>query len=93
MPDLSIATNLSDADAERIICGVVAAIKPLLDARPELVDGDTMSQKLGVSPASVDRLRRAGVIPSIKLGHRRLYRPDAVIAAIEADQGGGGDDA
>jgi hypothetical protein len=91
MPSVSISTALSDRDRRAIISGVVEALKPLIEGRPELVPTDTMSVIAGLSPATLDRLRRAGKIPSCKVGNRRLYRPGAVIAAIESMNETGGD--
>jgi hypothetical protein len=71
MPEVSITTALSDDDRESIIQGVLAAIKPLLDTRPELVDADTMAAITGVSPATLDRLRRAGQIPATPIRRHR----------------------
>ncbi len=51
--------------------------------QPDLLDAEAMSAKAGISPAMLDRLRRAELVPSIKIGTRRLYRPDAVIEALE----------
>ena len=86
MPDLSIATKLSQDDLDSIVAGVVEALRPMLDTRPQLVPTDTMSRIAGVSPATLDRLRRARQIPSCKIGNRRLYRPDAVIAAMVSQE-------
>jgi len=84
MSSIEITTALSDQDREAIISGVVARIEPMLNARPALVPTDTMSAIAGISPATLDRLRRAGIVPSVQIGNRRLYRPEAVIAALEA---------
>jgi len=84
MNRIEITTALSDDDRVAIVNGVVQAMKLLLDTRPELVPTDTMSAIAGVSPATLDRLRRSGKIPSVRVGNRRLYRPAAVIAAMES---------
>ncbi len=57
---------------------------------PLLVDADEMSRLAGVSRATIDRLRSNGVIPSVLVARRRLYRPEAVIAALEAQNEKGG---
>ncbi|MCS7470885.1 helix-turn-helix domain-containing protein, partial [Stieleria sp. ICT_E10.1] len=88
-----VATSLSDHDLAAIISGVVDAMKPLLDARPELVDGETMAAMLSISVSTLDRTRRAGQIPSVKIGKRRMYRPTAVVSSIEANSEKGATDA
>lgn len=93
MNSIEITTSLSDEDREAIINGVVEQIKPLLARRAELVPSDTMSSIVGVSTATLDRLRRAGRIPSVQIGNRRLYQPDAVIAALADTKTKGGDHA
>ncbi|MBK9128902.1 MAG: helix-turn-helix domain-containing protein [Phycisphaerales bacterium] len=40
---------------------------------PLLVDRIEVARLLGVSPSTVETLWRRGVLPSIKLGARRLY--------------------
>lgn len=68
-----------------ITAAVMAELRPALteSTGPMLVDGDRMAELLGVSRPHVDRLRAAGTIPSVMIGRRRLYRPDAVIDALE----------
>ena len=39
-----------------------------------LVDRIETARLLGVSPSTVDNLRRAGDLPSVKIGSRRLFR-------------------
>lgn len=41
------------------------------------------AKKLGISRATLDRLRIAGEIPSLKVGGSRRYRVDAVIAYVD----------
>lgn len=91
MNAVEIIATLSDEDRAKLICDIVEAIEPLLHQRPELIPGDVMSTILSVSLPTLDRLRRAGVVPSVTIGKRRLYRPEAVIAAIEAANGMRGD--
>ncbi len=83
MSDLTVDVHLSEADLDRIVQRLVAAIQPLLQSQPALVGCEEMAELLSISLATLDRKRRDGQIPSIKIGSRRLYQPDSVIAAIE----------
>ena len=38
-----------------------------------LVDRLNAAQALGVSPGTIDNLRRSGELPSVKIGTRRLF--------------------
>ena len=82
MADLSITAAVSDADRDAIADAVAERLRPLLDTRPRLVDADALAAALSVSRPTVDRLRAAGVIPSIGAGRLRRYDVDAVVAAM-----------
>jgi len=93
MPDSALL--LRDTDRDDLIrdtaAAVVAAIRPHLPTTALLVDGDGLASLLGVSRQTIDLMRSAGTIPSVTLGRRRLYRPDAVIAALSANEKGAAD--
>lgn len=78
---------------EAITAAVVAELRPMIEAstEPMLVDGDRMAELVGISRPNLDRLRAAGIVPSVSVGRRRLYRPDAVVAALETQAAGGAD--
>jgi excisionase family DNA binding protein len=42
-------------------------------AAPLLVDRREAGRLLGVSPGTIDNLRRRGELPSVKIGGRRLF--------------------
>lgn len=73
-----------------IVAEVVASLRPVLEksTEPMLVHGDRMAELLGVSRATLDRLRRDRLVPSLLIGSRRLYQPKAVIEALVANQKG-----
>ena len=52
---------------------------------PELLTLDELAQRLKLHPVTVRGMKRRGVIPSLRLGHRtlRFSWPD-VLAALEA---------
>jgi excisionase family DNA binding protein len=75
--DPSFIDMLADAVVARIP-------KPEPIDQQLLVDGNRLADLLSVSRPTVDRLVRDGRIPSIRMGARRLYRPTAVIEALEA---------
>src|SRR5580658_5708122 len=52
-----------------------------------LVDKRDLAHALGVSPATIDRLCRAGRIPFIRVGDVRRFDPVAVRAALEQGPG------
>ena len=43
------------------------------DAEPRLIDRLQAARMLGVSPGTIDNLRKRGELPSLKIGSRRLY--------------------
>ena len=48
--------------------------KSIPDVQPTLlVDRHEAARLLGVSPGTIDNLRLRGVLPSLKLGARRLF--------------------
>lgn len=61
-------------------------IEEALRRRPQAVEGEEMASIAGISRTSLDRLRKAGKVPSAKVGTRRLYDPDAVMAALMKGQ-------
>ncbi|TWU42936.1 Helix-turn-helix domain protein [Novipirellula aureliae] len=84
MANVDITATVSDDDRALIVADVVAAIRPMIESRHTLlVDGDRLAELLGVSRPTIDRLRADSVIPSVLIGRRRLYNPDAVLAALE----------
>lgn len=72
--------------ADGIAAVVVAAIRPMLAeaSAPMLVDGDEMARLAGVHRSTLDRAVRDGLIPSVRIGRARRFRPDAVIDALTA---------
>jgi len=73
----SLANALADAVAKRIA--------PLLAERQrQLVDRPTMAKLTNIGTATLDRLVAANIIPSVLVGRRRLFDPDAVIDALNA---------
>lgn len=91
------STVIESVDLDELIaaiCGsLITALQPLLSesSEPRLINGDRMADLLGVSRPTVDRMRAAGEIPSIMIGSRRLYQPEAVIAALAAASEKGSD--
>lgn len=56
-------------------------------APPMLVDRREAARLLGVSPGTIDNLRSAGELPSLKLMSRRLYDVADLRRFIEARKG------
>lgn len=83
-----ILENL-DADelVEKIAAAVVERVRDILTEaqQPRLADRRQMAMLAGVSEPTLDRLVRAERVPSILVGSRRMFRPTAVIAALEAE--------
>lgn len=55
-----------------------------------LVDEPEMAKRLNISQQSLQRRRKAGVVPHVPCGRRVLYRPDDVIAALKSQSEKGG---
>lgn len=77
---------------------VEVTVRRMRDESPKDADGRILLTKaeaaeaLGVSPATVDRLRKAG-LPAVKLDSLVLFRPEALrswAAANETSVGNGG---
>jgi excisionase family DNA binding protein len=83
MPDYIIRAIDPEQLRADITAEVVKALKPLLadSQEPRLVDGDRMAELAGVSRPTIDRAVRDGIIPSLRIGRRRLFEPRAVIDA------------
>ncbi|MBL6707152.1 MAG: helix-turn-helix domain-containing protein [Planctomycetaceae bacterium] len=54
-----------------------------------LLDEPSMAEHLGVSPQSLERMRKAGSVPCIRVGRRVLYRPAAVLDSLGSKAEGG----
>ena len=83
MADLILKDTDPNELRAAIAADVLAAIRPLLanSSAPRLVDGDRMAKLAGVSRPTIDRAVRDGMIPSVRIGRRRLFEPSAVIDA------------
>ncbi|KLU05707.1 hypothetical protein RISK_002339 [Rhodopirellula islandica] len=90
---MEIASTTPDELADRVTNSVVEQLRHLIQesSNPILVDSDEMARLASISRPTLDRLRSAQVVPSVLVGRRRLYRPDAVVAALEAQAAGGAD--
>ena len=78
--------RLADAVADRIASR--QRPNPQTSAPDGLVDEPAMAERLHISQQSLQRRRKAGIVPAVKCGWRVLYRPDDVIAALKAQKGG-----
>ncbi|TWT88006.1 MerR family transcriptional regulator [Neorhodopirellula pilleata] len=90
---MSHATMVESIDPEAlraaIVADVVEAITPLLaeSTDPLAVGPGEMARRLSISRPTLDRLRAAGVIPSVMAGPTercRRYVPADVLAALTA---------
>lgn len=91
MADVSITATVTEADRRAIASEVIDALRPMLTPRPRLVDADTMAAMVSLSRPTIDRLRAAGVIPSVGKGRTRRFDPDAVVAALAKNKAGAAD--
>ena len=89
MPSLYFHEMDPEQFRETIVSDVMGHLRTLLSESrdPRLVNGDRLAEQLGVSRPTVDRLRADGLIPSVLIGRRRLYRVETVIAALEQGDG------
>ena len=77
---------LRDTDRDELIretaAAVVAALRPMMTDDLHRPKGrDDMAEWLGIGVATLDRMTKAGEIPSLLLNKRRCYVPAHVIAA------------
>ena len=79
-----------EAAREGAAMALAAHVAPAIEAPSALLTKVGLATHLGVSPATIDRYVRAGVVPCITLGPdgpRRFHLPDvlAALAARESD--------
>ena len=75
---MSIATELTPRQLHELKSAVSDAA-----SRPEeLLDGAELAKVLKVSPSTVERKARAGLIPCLRIGACRRYMLSAVIDAL-----------
>lgn len=79
------------SETESLIARIGDAVVARLADAPLLVDAAELSKRLGVSPSAIGRAVKAGTIPSVRLGSRRLFDPREVLAALRAAETKGGD--
>jgi len=77
-----IVDKVADAVVERL---GVTLNQPA--GHDELVDEPAMAQLAKVSQQTLQRRRKAGDVPSVKIGRRVLYRPADVIDALTQEKG------
>ena len=81
MPDLLLRDTDPDDLRAAIVADVIKALTPMLadSNQPQLVDGDRMAELASVSRPTIDRAVRDDIIPSVKIGRRRLFEPLSLI--------------
>lgn len=77
---------LADTVAQRVADRLPAAHAQAVD--DGLIDGPTMAQRLDISLPSLDRYRKAGAIPCVRLGRRVMYSPHDVLEALSQQSAG-----
>lgn len=82
----SDALNLTPADFDNVIDRIAHRVAAVIAQQPRLVDRNDLAKMLNVSVPTIERLQRDGGIPVVRIGRRVLYSPDAVIAALSANQ-------
>ncbi len=89
MADLYLRDTSPDTLAAMIADAVTEAIRPLLaeSTEPRLVDRERMASLLSISVPKLDAMTAAGEIPSVTIGRRRLYQPDAVLNSLTCSNG------
>ena len=53
-----------------------------LESIPKILSRHQLAQYLGICYRMVANLERQGVLPSIKLGKRRVYKLDSILSAL-----------
>ncbi len=87
MSEIIIMKRADIEDLARSIADVVAMrLEPLLETRQRrLVDRIAMARMANIGTATLDRLVTSKRIPSVLINRRRLFDPDAVIMALNAN--------
>lgn len=97
MIDTSQITNrLLDELAERVAERVLDRLSSLAGSRAvadELLDEPKMAERLNVSQQTLQRMRKAGAVPSVRIGRRVLYRQADVLDALSSSKKQNGGDA
>lgn len=81
-------SQLASQIADSVIVKLGWAMPEAEQAR-DLEDEPTMAKRAGVSQQTLQRLRKAGKVPCVRMGRRVLYRPADVLAALSEKQTGG----
>ncbi|MDM4017766.1 helix-turn-helix transcriptional regulator [Roseiconus lacunae] len=87
-PPVLYAADLNQV-ASTIATAVTQLVRESIDVQAapgQLVDVNEMARRSGVSSSTLERRVKGGSVPSIKIGSRRLFDPDAVFAALNGDQ-------
>ena len=89
MPRVAAAVGRSTAERHDTIVGSAAPVGTAPCREPcrvapttQLMSVTEASQWLGISRASLYRLVRSGAVPSVRIGSRRLFRPDDLAAFV-----------
>ena len=89
MTDTSLDALL-DVIVDRLADAVAVRLEAKQDKPAErdgLVDEPAMADLAGVSPQTLQRQRKAGEVPFVRMGRRVLYRPADVFAALTTTDG------
>lgn len=70
------------AEFEKFADDLALRIADRLAQRPRLVDRYELSRQTGLSVPTIDRRKKDGSIPFMKIGNRVLFDPSAVVAAL-----------
>jgi excisionase family DNA binding protein len=80
----SLVDDIANRVADRLSDVVVDSGRP-----EELMDEPAMAALLGVSQQTLERSRKEGKVPCVRLGRRVLYRHQAVLEALSETATGG----
>jgi phage terminase Nu1 subunit (DNA packaging protein) len=80
---------MTPAELDRLVDRIAEAVAAKLASQPKLVDRHQLSEIIGVSVPSIERLQAAGRLPVVRVGRLVRYDVSTVIAALAV---GGGDD-
>ena len=72
----------SPVELEELAEIVALKVSERLANRSRLLSREEIAEVIGVSVTTVDRLKRDGEIPAMKIAKRTLYDPKAVIEAL-----------
>lgn len=78
--------RLTPAELEQLADRVACIVASKLADAPLLIDKHELAKRTTLSVSTIERRVKDGQLPAVKVGRRVLFAPDAVLAALAANE-------